>query len=187
MKTRILSIIISCLVLLAACKKDGTLFKVLGMDSSQLASSETAVVLTKSTASTKVLAITWGRSALSPSDTSYGVPGSVPKEIIEVSATNDFAKIITITPTDVTYAFTGLALNTLGKNIGFSSGVSTPMYFRINSALGVNTKAYYSNVITVNVTCYTNDMTIGFILDSPKKLDTGMPTIDLLRSKCVEP
>jgi hypothetical protein len=100
------------------------------------------------------------------------VPNSVPKEIIEVSATNDFATSVKIIPQTNTYAFTGAALNTLGKNLGFTSGVSSPMYFRVNTALGVNTTAYYSNIVTVNVTCYSIDMTTGFIL-SAKKEDTG--------------
>jgi hypothetical protein len=40
------------------------------------------------------------------------------------------------------------------------------MYFRMNMAYGDNTESVYSNVITVNVTCYTIDMSIAFILDA---------------------
>jgi hypothetical protein len=60
----------------------------------------------------------------------------------------------------------------LGKNFKFKAGVATPIYFRIRTSLGVNTTPYYSNVAPVNITCYSLDMSIGFILDS-KKVDTG--------------
>jgi starch-binding outer membrane protein SusE/F len=175
MKTKILTVIIGCLVLVAACKKDGNLYKIMGMDSSQLQSSESSVVLTKATSTAKVLALTWKRSELSPSDTSVGLPTSVPKENIEASASSDFSNVIKITPTDVTFAFTGLSLNTLGKNLGFTSGVSTPMYFRISSGLGINTTPFYSNVVTVNITCYSLDMTIASIYTAPfaKRADSG--------------
>ena len=172
MKTKIVTFIISCLVLISACKKDGDLIKVLGLSSSELMSSETSVVLTKETSSSSVLALTWGKSNLSTSDTSMKIPNSVPKEIVEISATNDFTAITKIVPQGNTYSFTGAALNTLGKNLGLKTGESAPLYFRINSALGGNTKSYYSNVTTVNVTCYSIDMSVGFILDS-KKVDTG--------------
>jgi hypothetical protein len=172
MKAKVISFIICCLALVTACEKDGDLFKVFGFGSSDLMVSETSVVLTKATAATNVLALSWDRTKISASDTSVGLPNSLPQEIIEASATNNFANIITITPQSASYSFTGAALNTLGKNLGFTAGVSSPIYFRIKSQLGVNTESAYSDVVTVNVTCYSIDMSIGFILDS-KKVDTG--------------
>ncbi|HPS13273.1 MAG TPA: DUF5114 domain-containing protein, partial [Prolixibacteraceae bacterium] len=50
---------------------------------------------------------------------------------------------------------------------------SSPLYFRIKAKLGNNTEPVYSNVATVNVTAYTIDMSVGFILDS-KQADTGV-------------
>lgn len=173
MKTKIFAYITCCLVLISACKKDGNLYKVYGLDSAELMSSETSVVLTKETSSSSVLALTWNKNNLSVSDTSVGLPNSVPKEVIEVSTSSDFAVITKIVPQSNTYAFTGAALNTLGKNLGFKVGVSTPLYFRMNRALGGNTESRFSNAVTVNVTCYSLDMTIGFVLDS-KKVDTGV-------------
>ncbi|MFO7369769.1 MAG: DUF5114 domain-containing protein [Bacteroidales bacterium] len=163
---------IGCLALLAACEKDGALIKVFGIDSSELMASENSVTLTKETSANQVLAITWEQSDLSVSDKSVTLPPSVPKEVLEVSATSDFSGIIEIMPQSNTYAFTGAALNALGKNLGFTSGVSSPMYFRVRSALGVNTEAHYSNAITVNVTCFSIDMSTGFILNADKE-DTG--------------
>jgi hypothetical protein len=163
---------ICCLAAISACKKDGDFMKLSGIKSAELLSSETTVVLTKDNTASSVLALTWNKSNITISDTSKGVPGSVPEEVIEVSATSNFATITNVVPQGNTYAFLGAALNTLGKNIGFKGGVSSPMYFRIRTALGSNTKPYYSNVVTVNVTCYSIDMSLGFVLDS-KKVDTG--------------
>lgn len=172
MKTKAITFILCLLMMASACKKDGNIIQLFGIDSSDLMTSETSVVLKKETAASAVLALTWSKSNLSISDTSMSIPNSVPNETIEVSASNSFSTITTIVPTGNTYTFNGAALNTLGKNIGFKADISSPMYFRIKTALGKNTTPHYSGVKTVNVTCYSLDMSIGFILDS-KKADTG--------------
>lgn len=172
MKTKVLTIIICCLAWVTACKKDGDFLKLSGINSAQLLSSETDVVLTKDNAASSVLALTWNKSTISISDTSKGIPSNVPLEVIEVSATSDFAATSTISPSSNTYAFLGAPLNTLGKNLGFKAGVSSPMYFRLRRSLSNNTQPYYSNVVTVNITCYSIDMSFGFVLDE-KKNDTG--------------
>jgi hypothetical protein len=172
MKTKILSLLICCLVFVPACEKDGDLIRVSGLESPDLMTSETDVLLTKETSTNAVLALTWSESDLVISNESMHIPGSVPEEIIEVSASDDFESIMEITPQNNTYAFSGAALNTLAKNLGFTTGVSAPMYFRVRSALGSNTESHLSNVAAVNVTCYSIDMTIGFILDTDSE-DTG--------------
>lgn len=172
MKTKTLTLIICCMAFFTACEKDGKLIKVSGLESSEFMASESNLVLTKETSSSSVLALTWNNSTLSISDASMKIPSSIPRQIIEVSATSDFETITTITPQSNTSAFTGAALNTLAKDLGFSAGVSTPLYLRVKIAYGDNTEPHYSNIITVNVTCYTIDMSIGFIMDS-KKIDTG--------------
>lgn len=172
MKTKISVFIICITAFITACEKDGELIRVSGLGSSELMTSETGLVLTKETASSSLLALTWNKSMLTISDTSMNIPGSIPQQAIEVSATADFKAPVTIVPQGTTYAFTGAALNTLAKNFGFTAGVSTPMYFRVITAYGSNTQPYYSNVISVNITCYTIDMSVGFILNSDKE-DTG--------------
>ena len=173
MKTKILIFTILCLAVITACEKDGSLITVSGFESSDLMTSETDIILTQELADVNVLAISWKDSTLSLSNDSMSIPSSIPKVKLEVSASSDFDSYTTITPTGRTYSFTGAVLNTLGKNLGFEADVSSPMYFRINSALGVNTESLYSNVITVNVTCYTIDMSTGFILDKETLEDTG--------------
>jgi len=80
--------------------------------------------------------------------------------------------MIEIVPQGNTFAFTGVSLNTLGKDLGLDAGESTPLYFRVRSALGTNTEPFYSNVISVDVTCFSIDMSIGFILNTDME-DTG--------------
>jgi starch-binding outer membrane protein SusE/F len=172
MKNKILTFIICGICFMTACEKDGSMLRVLGMDSSELMSSETDVVITDANSSTSVLALTWNESDLHLSDESMGIPSSVPQNIIEVSPTENFDTIIAITPQGSTCAFTGASLNTLGKNLKFTAGESTPMYFRIRSALGNNTEAHYSNTVVVNVTCFSINMSLGFILKSDHQ-DTG--------------
>jgi starch-binding outer membrane protein SusE/F len=172
MKTKILMLITCSLAFILSCEKDGNLIRVSGLKSSELMSSESNVVLTKETSSSNVLAITWSKSDLTISDKSMGIPGSVPLEILEASASENFENATEITPQGNTYAFTGVSLNTLAKNLGFAAGESTPLYFRVRSALGGNTEPLYSNVISVNVTCFSIDMSIGFIMNTDME-DTG--------------
>ena len=172
MKTKIFAFIICFAAFLTACEKDGSFFRISGLSSSDMMASESNLVLTKETSSSSVLALSWSKSTLTISDESVKIPASIPLQMIEVSATNDFQTFTEITPQGTTYAFTGAALNTLAKNLGLVAGVSSPLYFRINMAYGTNTEPVYSNVITVNVTCYTIDMTIGFILNADHE-DTG--------------
>lgn len=172
MKTKILAFIVCCLAFITACEKDGDIIKVSGLSSSELLASESSVVLTKEASATSVLALTWSKSSLSISDASMSIPNSVPKQIMEVSASNAFITFTEITPQGTTYSFNGAVLNTLAKNLGFTAGVSAPLYFRIRMAYGNNTKVFYSNVTSVNVTCYSIDMSIGFILNADKE-DTG--------------
>jgi len=172
MRTRILTLLVGCFALLSSCEKDGDFLQVLGLSSSELKASEESVVLTKATASNSVLALAWNSSKLSVSDTSKGVPNNVPKVWVEVSKSASFDSLTSLTPTSNSYTFLGAVLNTVGKDLGLKAGISTPLYFRVRSALGVNTSPYYSNVTKVNVTCYTIDMSIGYIL-SEKKETTG--------------
>lgn len=172
MKTKIISLILGCMAFFTACQKELDIIKVSGLSSSDLMSSENTLVLTKEKASTSVLALSWNKSTLASSDTARKLPNSLPRIVLEVSSKAGFDTIVQIVPQGNTYSFTGAALNTLAKNFGYKAGESTPMYFRIRSSYGVNTSPYYSDVTTVNITCYTIDMSLGFILGKDKT-DTG--------------
>mgnify|MGYP001314984892 CR=1 FL=1 len=172
MKTKITALALCLLAVLQSCEEDGLHVRLSGLDSSELMASETAVVLTKEEAAISVLALTWSMSALNISEADMKIPGSVPALTMEVSASADFTTFTEITPQGTTYTFMGGALNTLAKNLGLEPDVSQPLYIRIRSSYGDNTKPYYSNVTVVNVTTYTIDMSVGFILDADHE-DTG--------------
>ena len=154
MKTKILAIAITILAIITACEKDGMFLKVFGLDSSELQASESEVVLTGENAASQVLTFTWSQSDLTLNDENAGIPGSVPFELIHAASSEDFSDAVTITPQNNTYAFTGAALNTLAKNLGFIPGESTPMYFRVITSLGLNTEPRYSNTVVVDITAF---------------------------------
>ncbi len=172
MKTKILASILCCMTIILSCEKDGDLFRISGIDSAELLSSETAVVLSEDNSTVSVLALTWSESDLQLNDESARIPGSIPQEVIEISSSSAFDTIITVNPQTNTYGFSGAALNTIAKNLHFAAGVSTPMYFRIRTALGPNTEPHYSNTLQVAVTAFSIDMSIGFILNADGE-DTG--------------
>lgn len=173
MKTKTIAFIIGCLTLFTACENDGDMIKVGGLESSELLGDGTTdLVLSEANYSTQVLAFTWSESNLTISDTTMSLPGSIPAESLEVSATNDFKVVKTYKSLTGTFAFTGATLNALAKDLGLPVDVANPIYFRINTALGTNTDPVYSNVVAVNVTSYFIDMSFGFILNADKEKTT---------------
>ncbi|HOO83355.1 MAG TPA: DUF5114 domain-containing protein [Prolixibacteraceae bacterium] len=155
-----------------ACQDDGLFIEVSGLESAQLTASQSNIVLQKDSAAAMALTLTWSKSALIISDTSMAIPESIPIMTMEVSASKDFAVVNELSAADYVKSFTCIELNTLATNMGFEPWVATPLYFRIKAKLGKNTDAVYSNVAEVNVTTYTIDMSIGFILDTDQ-LQTG--------------
>jgi hypothetical protein len=167
------TIIILLAALLFACEKDGDLIKVSGLESSDLVASKTTLVLNKDSAAATALTLTWSQSALNISDTTMGIPSSIPMMLMEISADAAFSSFTEVSATDYTKSFSYLELNTLATNLGIEPYVGSPLHFRIKARLGKNTEPVYSNVAIVQVTTYTIDMSVGFILDS-KKAETGV-------------
>jgi hypothetical protein len=155
-----------------ACQDDGLLIEVSGLESAQLTASQSDIVLQKDSAAALALTLTWSKSALIISDTSMAIPESIPLMTMEVSASENFAEVNELSAAEYVKSFTYIELNTLATNMGFEPWVATPLYFRIKAKLGKNTDAVYSNVAEVNVTTYTIDMSLGFILDTDQ-LQTG--------------
>ncbi|MDM8161504.1 DUF5114 domain-containing protein [Labilibaculum sp. K2S] len=172
MKKLIIFLAVCCSVLFTACEKDGDEIFVSGLNSSTLLTSESDIVLSQETKDAPMLALSWNESELSISSAVVSIPDNIPSVAIEVSATQDFKTYETIKPESNIYSFTGGELNTMAKNFAYTPDVSTPMYFRVNLAYGDNTDPYYSNVIAVNITSYTIDMSKGFVLDADK-METG--------------
>lgn len=158
MNKLIIFLVVCCSALFTACEKDGDEFFVSGLTSLTLQTSESDIVLSQETKNVPLLALAWNESELSISSTVVSIPDDIPSVAIEISAVEDFKAYETIKPESNIYSFTGGELNTMAKNFAYAPDVSTPMYFRVNLAYGDNTNSYYSNVIAVNITSYTIDI-----------------------------
>lgn len=160
------------LIVLAACDKDGDLIYMTGLKSGNLAATETNIVLSQEVDDNIVTSLAWSTSNLVVSDTTASAP-NVLSVTLQVSLSEDFAIKTEITETSLSAAFTGSALNTLAKNLGATPGEATPVYFRIKQSIASNEDPVYSNIVTITVTPYQIDMSVGYILNS-KSEDTGI-------------
>ena len=160
------------LLAVTSCEKDGDNIYLSSPEGGALTATTSDVVLTKDLRSTIVLSLAWTRSELKVSDASMSAP-NILQTTLQASASSDFSGTIQeSSETALSKAYTGAELNTLVKNLGLTAGNAAPVYFRLSVKTGDNMTPVYSNVVPVNITAYTIDMSVGFILDS-KKLDTG--------------
>lgn len=156
-----------------ACERDGDLITMSGLNSSDLTANRSAVVLQKDSAASVGLTLNWSKSALVLSDTSMRVPDNIPSMLLEISTSETFDQFSELAAANYTKSFTFIELNTLAINLGFEPFKASPLYFRIKAQLGNNTQPLYSNVAVVNVTPYTIDMSVGYIMDKDR-LETGV-------------
>ena len=49
--------------------------------------------------------------------------------------------------------------------LGLEGGVKATVYVRVKSSLGANIEPKYSNVLTISVTPYLIDLTVGYYLE----------------------
>ena len=93
---------------------------------------------------------------------------------LQFSASEDFAifqQVLTATGS-TSAQFTVESLNVITGKLGMEGGVKAPLYIRMASSLGTNVKPTYSNVVSILVTPYHVDMSVGHILDKNHE-DTG--------------
>jgi len=173
MKSKIFTFALLLATFFVACEKDGDLITVSNLESNDLAASQSSVVLEKDKATEVALTLTWSKKALVISDTSMAIPSSIPSMILEISTTEAFTATTEATSSNFTVSYTSLELNTIAKNLGLEAFKSAPLYFRIKARLGNNTPPVYSNVVKVDITPYSIDMSVGFILDKDR-VDTGV-------------
>lgn len=157
---------------LTSCNKDGDLIFLSSPEGGELTATTSDVVLTKSEKSTVVLSLAWTKSKLEVSDENMSAP-NVLQTTLQASANEDFSgTVVESSESSLSKAYTGSELNTLAKTLGLTAGTAAPVYFRLSVTTGDNMTPVYSNTEAVNVTTYTTDMTVGFVLDS-KQADTG--------------
>ncbi|MDR0865143.1 MAG: DUF5114 domain-containing protein [Candidatus Symbiothrix sp.] len=175
MKTKIINNCLWTLLLLlaiSACEEDGERLYLSGLEENELAATKENVVLSQETSQEIVLSLAWNNSTLSVSNPDKKAP-NVLSTYVQVSNQSDFAtNVIEILEKSPSKAYTGAELNTIAKNLQLTPDIASPVYFRIRSSVGNNMEPVYSNVVTVNITPYSIDMSIGFIL-SKEQEDTG--------------
>ncbi|WP_372776456.1 DUF5114 domain-containing protein [Mangrovibacterium sp.] len=152
-----------------ACEKDGDLITLSGLEQSELMATESTVVLTQETSAEHALSLTWTTSTLTVSDPTMLAP-NVLSTTLQVSASEDFSGTIQESvESSLSHTYTVAQLNTIAKNLGATPDAATPVYFRLEASVGANMNPVYSNMITVNITTYEIDMSIGFILNSDQE------------------
>lgn len=155
------------------CEKDGDLITLSGLEESELMVTETDVELSQENSAENVLSVSWNTSTLTVSDLNMSAP-NVFVTTLQVSKTEDFSgSVVESVESSLSRAYTGSELNTVAKNLGAEPDLATPIYFRLKASVGGNMEPVYSNVVSVNVTAYQIDMSVGFILNSSQE-DTGV-------------
>ncbi|MCC8175573.1 MAG: DUF5114 domain-containing protein [Bacteroidales bacterium] len=167
--------LISATALLSSCDKDGDIIYTSGGDNVTLNGSLDDIVLDKDNLGNLALTLYWNdNGTISTSDVRVAAPKNAITNSIQLAADPEFTNVVEITMSDGVYEkqFTHGDLNSYCTRIGLEGGVKAPIYIRIKSVLGANIDPTYSNVLSMNVTPYYIDMTIGYYLDSSMN-DTG--------------
>ncbi len=166
------SAILALLILMTGCENDGDKILLSGLEGSELVATESKVVLAQETSSQLVLSLAWTSTTLKVSNPGMSAP-NILSTYIQVSTQSDFSSNVTESlESSLSKAYTGSELNTVAKNMGVEADVPVTFYFRLKGTTGANMEPVYSNVVSVDVTSFKIDMSIGFILDS-KMADTG--------------
>ena len=170
-----LKYILISLVTLAAvsCDNDGEILTTAGADAVTLSGETSDIVLDYDNADDVALTIYWsdnGTITLSNSD--YSPPENATTNTVQFSATDDFETIYEDLAESGVYEaeYTVSALNSILSRLSFTPDESAPLYIRVESSLADNIDPTYSNVLTVNVTPYELDLTVGYVLTSSKVL-----------------
>lgn len=159
-------VLFAVLLCFSSCEKDEYKLYLSSIGQSELIASESFVVLTQQNSQDIVLSLAWTKDALQISDPSLSAI-DVTIQTLQASLQADFSDAVSQSvETSVSKAYTGFDLNTLAKNIGAVPDVANTVYFRLAAQTGQNMTPVYSNTVTVSITPYTIDMSLGYILDS---------------------
>lgn len=166
--------LLSAALLFASCNNDGDLLTTSGADNITLAGSGD-IVLSSNTPDALALTLYWnGNGTLSLNDPEVLAPENATANTLQFSATEAFDATVEYlmenAATSVQYTME--SLNSIVGRLGFEGDVAAPLYIRMKSVLANNLDASYSNTLVIDVTPYTLDMTIGYVLTSAKE-ETG--------------
>ncbi len=161
----------SIIMLISSCEKDGDFLTTMGGEEVTLQGTEGDIVLDFEKANDLALTIYWSDNGeISLSNPLVLAPKNAISNTIQLSGDADFSTVVEQRAEDGIFEqqFTHYEFNALLSRLGMEGGVTYPLYIRIKSEIGNNMEPTYSNVLTMNVTPYLIDMSIGYILDSAK-------------------
>lgn len=172
-KINTLLALLSALLLLGACEKDGDKFYLSSPVESDLIASTNAVVLTEATAKLYALSLAWSDQTLQISDPRYQVTSGI-QTTVQVSRSEDFSgNIIESTENGVSKSYTVAALNIIAYKLDAPAEEAAPLYFRLAGSNGSNIAPVYSNTVAVTVTPYPIDMHYASIINKSSGQDSG--------------
>lgn len=155
---------------LAACDNDGdTLYA--GVGEGTLSGATDDIVLDADKINDLALTVYWtDNGTLTLSDPKVAAADNAITNTVQLSATEDFSTVedVVADAGNFYYQFTHSTLNAALSHLAYPEGQSSPLYIRVKMSLGDNVEPSYTNVLKVNVTPYTIDMSVGYILDANK-------------------
>lgn len=170
---------IVCLAALASaatgCDKDGDTLYTNGPDKADLSSSSKSIVLDKDHLQALALTVYWNENGdISISDPRVAAPSHAASNTLQFATDPQFTNMVEDNVEAGIYyrQYTCEALNNLVGRIGMEGGVTGDVYLRVKTVLGANIDPIYSDVMTLSITPYYIDMTVGFYLDA-SQTDTG--------------
>lgn len=174
---KIISHILTALALfsIASCDRDGDIITTGGAEKITLTGNTDDIVLSADNKEGLALTLNWNdNSKLVTNDPNVLAPDNATTNMIQMSADESFTSAIEQLANGgvISAQFTVDQLNSIAGRAGLPGDVSSPLYIRIKSTLANNITPEYSNTLVVNVTPYTIDMTVGYVLTS-KLEDSG--------------
>lgn len=159
---------------ITACDRDGDMITTSGAQPVELNGSGD-VVIDKDHVSGLALTLNWtDNSKLTTNDERVQAPVGTTVNTLQFSNTSSFESAIEILTESgsTSLQFTGEELNSLVGRVGLEGDIASTLYIRMRSVLANNVDPQYSNVYQIQVTPYSIDMTVGFVLDASRN-DTG--------------
>ncbi len=177
MKTiKYFSLVLFAAIFLVSCAKDGDLITTDGGGEVALNGNTADIVLDYNRINDLALTLHWtDNGELTLSNPLVAAPDGATTNILQLSGDENFESVYEILKDKGIYyhQFTVYELNAVINQLGFADGVASRLYIRIKSLLGANMPERYSSIMTIKVTPYKIDKTLGYILDSSKQ-ETGV-------------
>ncbi len=162
-------------IFMLSCSNDGDTIYTTGGDDLTLNGTSQDIVLDYNQLDALALSLYWNdNSLISTSDPRVAAPKHAVINTIQFSADESFTNTVNFIMENGVYQkqFTVEELNNAVGRIGIEGGKASPVYIRIAGQLANNMTPQYSNTLTVQVTPYVIDMTLGHYLTSSQE-DTG--------------